>query len=393
MKSTIKWLIVISVAVCVNGQSNLGDDINQSDQVILSTDASISLSKCCPDHKLYRPGLDLCRHGLAESRQVTLLPVHSIKTDHHTNFSSPVTFLIEPNDNRMLRADPEKRDMLVPCPAGFVAKSSMNFILYEDSSIETDKGLMRKAGNFCVNAVYPSSNNQELQYAVRYCEPDECHNESCLRKCCPIGMVVNEVDKTCEMNSIAETFAEDVKQIFNVDQSKIRIVGSYGVGIGCQEKHLMPMLMNITDFHIFEDGQLYASDYPCSQRFTRLYCVDQFVRNNVTVSLNKFVQFVLSYCLTLCYHRQVMKGLRCFPQYKQYKESNATIYVFDVWPSFRDAELNSTHLMAHSFFPYLLFTSSGFLIVTFGVYAVLPEMRNTQGITIIMNCTIISARE
>ena len=31
-------------------------------------------------------------------------------------------------------------------------------------------------------------------------------------------MVVNEVDKTCEMNSIAETFAEDVKQIFNVDQ-------------------------------------------------------------------------------------------------------------------------------------------------------------------------------
>ena len=88
-----------------------------------------------------------------------------------------------------------------------------------------------------------------------------------------------------------------------------------------------------------------------------------------------------------------MKGLRCFPQYKQYKESNATIYVFDAWPSFRDAELNSTHLMAHSFFPYLLFTSSGFLIVTFGVYAVLPEMRNTQGITIIMNCTIISARE
>ena len=120
MKSTIKWLIVISVAVCVNGQSNLGDDINQSDQVILSTDASISLSKCCPDHKLYRPGLDLCRHGLAESRQVTLLPVHSIKTDHHTNFSSPVTFLIEPNDNRMLRADPEKSDMLAPCPAGFV---------------------------------------------------------------------------------------------------------------------------------------------------------------------------------------------------------------------------------------------------------------------------------
>ena len=102
-------------------------------------------------------------------------------------------------------------------------------------------------------------------------------------------MVVNEVDKTCEMNSIAETFAEDVKQIFNVDQSKIRIVGSYGVGIGCQEKNLMPMPLDATDFHILEDGQLYAPDYPCGQRSTHLYCVDQFVRNNMAVSRNKFV--------------------------------------------------------------------------------------------------------
>ena len=292
--STIQCMIFVLAAVCVIGKSNLDANINQnSDQVIHSTDPSIALIKCCHNHQLYRPGLDLCRQGLTESRQVVLLPVCSINTDRHTRSSSPVTFLIEPNDSRMLRTDPEKRDMLVPCPAGFVAKSSMNFTLYEDFSIETDKGLMRKAGNFCVNAVYPSSNDLELQYAVRYCEQDECHNESCLRKCCPIGMIVNEVDKTCEPNSIAETFAEDVKQIFNVDQSKIRIVGSYGVGIGCQEKNLMPMPLDATDFHILEDGQLYAPDYPCGQRSTHLYCVDQFVKNNVAVSRNKF--FYLDY--------------------------------------------------------------------------------------------------
>ena len=364
--STSQWLIAALTAFCVIGQCNSEKRIHQeSDRFIRSSETSMQFIKCCPDDELYRPGLDLCRHGLPVSRQVALLPIYYINTDRHVKWSSLVTFFMKPNDNRMLRADQKKRGILVSCPAGSVAKSSMNFKLYEDFSMKTDRGLMREAGQFCVNAVYPSSNDHELQNAVRYCEPDECHNKSCLRKCCPIGMVVNEVDKTCEQNNIAETFAEDVKQILNVDQSKIPIVSSYGVGIGCQEKYSMSTTMSATNFYILEDGQLYAPDYPCGQRSTRLYCVDNFIRNNATVSRNKFVHFGISRFVTLCLRRQVLKGLRCFPQYKVYTLSNAT----DIWPS----------LMADSIFPYLLFTSSGLLVVTFGVYAILREMRNTQG--------------
>jgi hypothetical protein len=54
-----------------------------------------------------------------------------------------------------------------------------------------------------------------------------------------------------------------------------------------------------------------------------------------------------------------MKGLRCFPQY---------------------FNLNEANQLAHSIYPYLLFISSGFLFLTFVVYAFLAsEIFNAHG--------------
>ncbi len=300
MMFSIQLLIVLSTATVIgsetpsqngNKDESMNKSVNvvvqQSDPVILPKEEEeetlIPLIKCCQDAQLYRPGLDLCRHGVGNARQVASLPVYSV--NNNSDDSSLTPSFIKPNDERMIRG------ILTPCPEGFVAKSTQRFQLYENFSMKTEDGLKRKAGDFCVNPVYPSpdamvASDEPLQYAVRFCDRDPCqHNGACLRKCCPIGTAVNELDKACQPSS-AESFSKNVKQMLNVDQETTPVVGSYPVSCD-RSKGLSLVFLNVTDFHILESGQMYSIYYLCNQQYTSLYCVDHFVRGNVTVSISQ----------------------------------------------------------------------------------------------------------
>ncbi|XP_046644930.1 probable G-protein coupled receptor Mth-like 3 [Daphnia pulicaria] len=333
-----------ALCTCVTLGQNLSSSGFDEDKFlsVLAT-GELPLIQCCGVGELYRPGLDFCKNE-SVLYDVDPLPIYS---SSYTN-SSENPFLLSLNDERV-----RTQRALKQCPDGFVARTTDRFQLFEDFSMKSgEEGGFLPAADYCI---YPQSQSRSaasasgpsFQYAARYCVHADCDNVPCIRKCCPLGMAVDVNDKACKLSD--EPFNETVHRVFDLNP-EMKIVDGYGFGMNCYDE--ASNLLELTEFNVLSSGQMYAPDYPYDERATYQYCVDNFV-SGISQDQNQ---------------KSAMKGLRCFPQY---------------------FNLNEANQLAHSIYPYLLFISSGFLFLTFVVYAFLAsEIFNAHGL--IVMCYVAS---
>jgi hypothetical protein len=264
--------LLATLCICQNFGQNLSTESQFPSDPLLSK-GELPLIQCCNAGESYRPGLDFCKNDSVPD--VDPLPIFSLDIDQKTI----VTFMLGLNDERI-----KPQRMLKPCQEGFIARTSDRFQLFQDFSMKMDEGgELYPAADYCL---YPqmskSYSKGPFQYAVRYCVHADCDVVPCIRKCCPLGMVVNLNDKECELND--EPFNETVHEMLNI-KTEMKIVDGYGFGMHCYDE--ASNMMELNEFRILPSGQMYAPDYPYRERATYQYCVDNFAYIE-TVSIRRW---------------------------------------------------------------------------------------------------------
>ncbi len=227
----------------------------------------INLTKCCPPSNLYKTGLNYCRPSSETSGMVQsweddeksfLIPVHSINTND-TLFYTDLNFLVNKTTRFQLNFN------LISCPRGFLAKTSTKFNFYEDGTLKTDlDGVDYKFDpqEFCIDRTRISSDDPLI---VRFCVPSKCddHDPSgihCIRKCCPIGSVINTTSKNCQNHSSSSSFSNDLNQqlreyrtgqFVQLDDFAIED----GVPPHCHNDGRQAF--NMSQFYLLKDGRMY----------------------------------------------------------------------------------------------------------------------------------------
>ncbi|XP_057366331.1 LOW QUALITY PROTEIN: G-protein coupled receptor Mth2-like [Daphnia carinata] len=323
--STFKLLVVV-VTILTVAKFNRGQDLVDHLQN-LETLWKIPLTKCCvSDSEFYSLGFDSCNNN-EETPFIWPPPVYSIKTNQSA-VSSSVRFSLTYN--------------MSTCMPGYDSKSVTNFRLYTDGTVQVGDARL-EPGQFCLNQIASGEPpTDESEFAIRYCIPDPCNQTNCVHKCCPMGMALNITTQLCQSYSerFDLVFHNASGQVISPDP------GSYIIRDGDAPQcpfgmfPLMPEMNPEDTFYILPDGQLYLPSYPENDRYSKDYCVDDFFAEEGHI---------------------VRQALMCFPP--QPEESADNQLVFKV-------------------FPYLLLVSSLFLVATFVVYAIIPEIRNIHGVTI-----------
>lgn len=216
----------------------------------------VPLTLCCSHEDVYRVGLDVCREWAPSSGSRldhVLLPVYS-------------------GNETVAHADLERFNLtrnLSTCPAGYYGKSSSQFRLFQNGTLEVSQISLFQPGNFCI-AHLPDGD-----FVSRFCAPDPCHGSNCLRKCCPKGSAVNLTAKVCQSSDIPfqVTYRNTEGDIIDPDPS---LIVRDGASPNC------PHGINVYDpssnpedeFNILANGRMYI---PFEERTIDAdYCVDQF---------------------------------------------------------------------------------------------------------------------
>lgn len=234
----------------------------------------IPLIKCCSDQEFYLVGFDECKDA---AWSVSSMPDDESLVDNPMvtpalGFSSSST-----------------RNLSV-CGPGFHSQTTTDFHLDADGSatILAD-GSRLEPGEFCVNPIMSDDKTSQL-LVVRYCLADRCNKKGahCVRKCCPMGMVVNESSSFCQRASQRKPW----RLVFHDSHSHQVLTSppdpqSYIIRDGefprCPEgnSEILSPQESVDGVHyIFENGQMYVPSYPEHQRTTDEYCVDNFLSDH-----------------------------------------------------------------------------------------------------------------
>ena len=85
----------------------------------------------------------------------------------------------------------------------------------------------------------------------------------------------------------------------------MKIVDGYGFGMHCYDE--ASNMMELDEFRILPNGQMYAPEYPYRQRATYQYCVDHFVYSSSSenVSLYLFILYYIANCYPTVYDQHL----------------------------------------------------------------------------------------
>jgi len=224
---------------------------------------------------------------------------------------------------------------LTDCPDGYITQVAMDFRFYDDGRLTTASDNY-PSDRFCLDRVTERSGEGDPQFLARFCVLDPCRNRVCIRKCCPHGMSVHTDHRTCQFD--ASAFAAVLHapvDAFILNGAKMPDC-SFGINL------LSPDLDSEDTFYVTASGDLFVASYsPNYSVNTTSYCMDTFLDGNITA----------------------IRALTCFPE----EESENVVF---------------------STYPYFMFVSAGCLILTFVIYAVIPELRNVHAVTVM--CYVIS---
>ena len=312
----------------------------------------IPMTKCCPrENFFYSQGFDSCR-----------------KNDAQSVSWPPIVYSEDLNQVEDIKAEDFNITATIEsCSEGQIAVSTTKFKFIDDGSLKMEDERNLKVGQFCLNQVYGSSD-----IIARFCAPDPCiesnpESAGCIRKCCPNGMELNSTSFSCQPSS-SSSFEIEFKN--ELGESVNRSLSSYVIRDGVAPKciHGIGPLSKAFDdvFYVLPDAQIYIPIYPEKDRIPPDYCIDTdgavyfifCIFNIINQLKHNFTSIIQSDQMALI----------CFPPQPTVSEDNA---------------------VALQMYPYFLLISSLFLIATFAVYCILPEIRNNiHGVSVM--CFIAS---
>ena len=238
------------------------------------------LTTCCFESQYYAVGFDRC-----------------VEWDKIPNSEFPPIYDNSVNKNRtlsgidfVLRTD----NLTSSCPSGHVVKSSTEFRIFKSGALKTPDGIERPTEEFCVNRVPSGGDNGNALFAVRYCIPDPCVDAKCVRKCCPIGMTLNETAKICQPSPVPFVVSFHDESGTPTDSRPSAIVhdGSFP---NCRNGmyFLRPALNNTDDeFYILPDGKLHMPDAIINSTMDE-YCVENIINSLGSVRRKSYKNVIM----------------------------------------------------------------------------------------------------
>ena len=163
----------------------------------------------------------------------------------------------------------------VECGNGTIASSSRNFKLFDNNTLETESGDRHSARQFCVERALADEDPAAKDFIARFCVPDPCETQECIRKCCPLGYVMDAKLNACR---VSESFFSVV--LHNETGSPVdgEPVMRAGIMPTCDFFDLIDPEKNPEDiFYVLPSGQLYIPKYDEKDRVIDNYCTDNFL--------------------------------------------------------------------------------------------------------------------
>jgi len=197
----------------------------------------------------------------------------------------------------------------ISCPEGFLGKISTKFHFYEDGTLKYDLDGMRynfHPEEFCIDQTSISSDDRLI---ARFCIPSKCGDyESsgihCIRKCCPLGSVVNRTTRNCQNHSSSSSFTFDVNhQVRDYRTGRFIQFDGFTIadGVAPHCNNDGRQAFEVLQFYLLKDGRMYVfrsflyalfttnqqnvemfnrynPSFSCqSERATEEYCIDHFI--------------------------------------------------------------------------------------------------------------------
>lgn len=281
--SASRWIVFIAVVFTLCSASKSENNTSTQllpEQVDNPQDAAanlIPLTKCCNDDEVYKIGFDDCVQwdGMAQGD----LPIIVYSTDNVSRHVSSSEFILTFNN-------------LTSCQTGYVVKSWIEFQIYENGSLKTYDGNERQAGDFCVQRIPDDDSGVDgTNFAVRSCVPNPCENTtSCVRKCCPAGMAINQTSIVCESSSIPFVLPFRDENGVHVEPHPSMTIYD-GAFVDCQHGAyaLRPSADPNDEFYILPDGKIHVPSFRIiGEEDVDIgddYCVDHFINENGAVRI------------------------------------------------------------------------------------------------------------
>jgi len=153
----------------------------------------------------------------------------------------------------------------IKCPKGFLGKTSTKFHFYEDGTLKLDLDKISYKflpEEFCIDQTSVSSDDPLI---ARFCIPSKCDDyESpdgihCIRKCCPLGSVVNKTTRNCQKHSSSSSFNDDVNhQLREYRTGRFARIDDFQIADGvppyCDNNGRQPF--NMSQFYLLNDGRM-----------------------------------------------------------------------------------------------------------------------------------------
>lgn len=235
---------------------------------------AVPLTNCCNSSEFYNVGFDRCQEWDTEIVNPELFP--------------PI-YSYGNNDNKIHSFSSEEFDLstadnLTSCPDGYVVKSWTKFKIFQDGKLKTLDGKHeRLPGEFCIQRIV----SQTPVFAARLCVPDPCagNETQCVRKCCPNGMVLNEIDRVCQSSSVPFILPFHDKNGTRVEPNPALITLD-GVFPNCDNGaySLRPSEDGEDEFYILSNGIMHVPSFrQHDSGDVSDYCIDHFTKNDTLV--------------------------------------------------------------------------------------------------------------
>ena len=192
-------------------------------------------------------------------------------------------------------------ESLVNCTEGEVAVSSTDFSFFSDGSLRLNKEERHlSSGQFCLNEITPSND-----LIARYCIRDPCIEsaESCVRKCCPNGMIFS--NKICHPSPLPFEF-----DFRNKNGELVKSSPSYIIRDGVKPKcsnDFNPLGVNFNEtFYILPNGQIYVPNYKEEKdRTISEYCVENEISDDDPPTVSSYSVKKNSFFLIVCLRKRM----------------------------------------------------------------------------------------
>ncbi len=245
-----------------------------SGQLQTPSNRPIQLNKCCATSEEYIIGFDMC----GEMQEDAVL--QELKPRFYS--SRDVTVLsrkFEANGFDLIS------NQLESCTdTGFVANFSIDFRLLDDGSlfIQSSRTIIQER-QFCMEQYSTLIEENPTALVARFCVPDPCSGWNCIRKCCPLGMVLNETANLCQIATENLGFSFHNESGVSIPSSSVQTLAIHdSAALICPAGMLKFIPDDGECFSLLLNGSLFIPFFEDEQKYTNQYCVDHQLSDNGT---------------------------------------------------------------------------------------------------------------